>query len=110
MGGVSRGGGPDLREHVIGFAQELVVPDAKDSEPLAHKPGVTPRVRNFSNVVYSAVDLDDNPMRQTAKIDDIPTNRRLPAKTKPVQLLAAKYCHSAFSVDVGDLRSVLALV
>ena len=62
MGGVGCGSGPDLREHFIGFAQKLVIPKTKNSETLADKPSVTTRVRMFSDVVYPAINLDDNPV------------------------------------------------
>ena len=49
--------------------------------------------------MLAAVDLDDEPFRQTDEIDDIPSDRRLPSKPVSVELPKAKARpQSAFSI------------
>tara|TARA_R110002167_G_scaffold16669_1_gene64737 strand:- start:873 stop:1079 length:207 start_codon:yes stop_codon:yes gene_type:complete len=63
---------------------DLRISDANHGEVLAPQPNIPARVIIGPQIVHTAVDLDNQPGRQTGEIDHIVPDRDLATKAKPV--------------------------
>jgi hypothetical protein len=78
--------------------RHLVVPEPKDFPPLALKIGVTNSVANAFRVLR-AVGFDDQLSANVEKVDDVRTDRNLPAKLETAEATVAREAPKAkFSV------------
>jgi hypothetical protein len=83
VGGV-RGGGIQPSEYgfqnSLYILENLVIPKPKDSKPLFLKPSIANLIFSYRLSVLSTLDFKDHFVLETDKIDDVMTDRGLPAK------------------------------
>jgi hypothetical protein len=64
-------------KHPVRIVQHLIIPEPQHAKPLIFKPLVA-AVIGFVVRVLAAIHFDDQPLRQTDKIDDVAPDRNLP--------------------------------
>lgn len=78
------------RDDSVGIAENLVIPEADDREPLVLEPRRARGVGPGAKSVLSAVELDNEATLETDEIDDIASDGRLAAKPTAVELPPAQ--------------------
>ncbi len=76
-------------KHALAIAQHFIVPEPKDFPPLALKIGVANSVARAFRVLR-AVGFDDQLSANAEKVDNVRTDRNLPAKLETAEAPVAK--------------------
>lgn len=80
----------DQFERPVRVAQDVVVPETEDGEPLAFQPPSAFGILRRLNRMLSAIHLDDQPALMTNEVDDEAADRGLPSKVQAIHLMAAQ--------------------
>jgi hypothetical protein len=96
----------DHLEHPIRIVQHLIIPEPQHAKPLIFKPLVAALIGVAASML-AAIDLHDQALRQTDKIDDVPPGIwRL--NLKPAKRRARSRYHNRRSASVILVRRALA--
>lgn len=100
----------DCRKYSLDIRHDIMVPKAHHPESLRSEPGIAQSVAFFS--LLTAIDLDNQPLGKTNKVDDVASDRELSAETQSVELLRANgspnqlFCRSrVFAQEVNSAIS-----
>src|SRR6266851_1535032 len=77
-------------EDALDIAKHLVVPKSQDVKSLSLQPSCSRIVFNDATRVLPAIDFDDEPSGKAREIDNVRTDRHLPAESMAIDLLKAK--------------------
>jgi hypothetical protein len=82
----------DMLADIVDVANDVVVPEAQDGPATALQISAACCIalRVFSVSVLAAINLDDQAVCRTGKINDIGSDWHLPAKAQPHQSMGAK--------------------
>jgi len=89
-GGISHGFDNQVNDF-IDVLKYIVIPESQDIETLIPQPSISLTIVRSLLTMLSAVDLDDYPFFQADKIDDVASQRLLPAKLKTVYLPESEF-------------------
>jgi len=78
----------DQFQHCRGLFEYRVVPESQYSKPLQLNMAVTIRIIRVTLEVLSAIELDDQVGFETGEVDDVASDRELPAKAISAKLPA----------------------
>ena len=88
MGAMRAQGIEDYFQHRCGLFEYLVVPESQHSKALQLDIAVTIRIIRVTLEVLSAIELDDQVGFETGEVDDVASDRELPAKAISSKLTA----------------------
>ena len=76
-------------KHSVCILQHVIVPETHDTKSLRFEKPCALIVLLRSEGMLSAIDLDDERRFKASEVDDVTSNRPLPAEPESIQLLAA---------------------
>ena len=89
MGATRRQCLKNSRQHVIGLAQDIIVPEPQHHVTLPAQEGIAPFVVRRIHVL-STVELNQKAGLQAGEVGDVRTDRMLPAETEAAEPIAAQ--------------------